>query len=216
MTDVVIFDLETVPREDAGKPRFDESAVKTGNAGADKKAEKMAKAKAEFDDKLIKKMSLDGALNKVISITAHRVNGLGVVIGTFTAFNEKNDSKIILDFINWVGGDTLCGWNIKGFDIPVLWKRSVLSGSAALNTLKYLYLTKKYGDGCVDLMQVWNNYDFGSMAACCKSLGIPVKTVMNGADVYQYYVDGRYDEIQKYNLEDVNCCLEIYRKLYCY
>ena len=215
MQNITIFDHETVPNENVIKPEFDESTVKLGNVkDPDKRQAKIGQAKAEFNNDIVKKMSLDGGMNKIISIAAMMIDSTGEIIEEKVYFDEKNDDLINEMFLDWAKGTTLCGWNIKGFDIPVLWKRSILNGQSCMTTPQYLDLVKKYGYGCLDLMQIWNNYNFGSMSNCCKALKIPVKTEMSGSDVYKYYMDGRYEEIKEYNLEDVRACYEIYKRLY--
>ena len=215
MQNITIFDLETVPNENASKPEFDESTVKLGNVkDPEKRQAKIEAARAEHDNDMVKKMSLDGGMCKIISIAAMMINPDGEILEEKVYFDEKNDDMITLMFLEWSKGTTLCGWNIKGFDIPVLWKRGILNKQRTLSTPQYLDLTKKYGYGCLDLMQVWNNYDMGAMAKCCKALDVPGKSKMSGGDVYKYYMDGRYDEIKEYNMEDVTACYEIYKHLY--
>ena len=47
----------------------------------------------------------------------------------------------------------------------------------------------------------------------CRALGLPPKDIMKGSDVYQYWKDGRYDEILEYNKEDVRTVRDIHKRM---
>jgi predicted PolB exonuclease-like 3'-5' exonuclease len=199
---ITIFDLETIPRKDAS---LDDVEVKAGNI----------KDPDKIKAKQVKKASLDGGLCQVLSIAALKVDAnTGDIIDEFLMLNDKHDVDMIHQFIAFSKDTALCGWNIKGFDIPVLWKRGMIQGLGAMSTQRYLNLTKKYGDGCLDLMQVWGNYGLVSQDSCAKALDIETMTEMDGSKVYDAFLAGEYDKIKAYNMQDVTICYEIYKRLF--
>ena len=62
-------------------------------------------------------------------------------------------------------------------------------------------------------MHVFNNNDYGKMSKCADLLDIPSKTGMDGSMIYDAFKNGEYDRIKEYNLEDCECCYEIYKRL---
>jgi len=106
------------------------------------------------------------------------------------------------------------GHNIMDFDMPFIF----------LNTLKY---AKKFssivpskGHRMVDTMREFSYHAYGSNAyikleTACKFFDIDVKsTDLDGSKVYDYYLDGRTDEIKEYCMEDVRAVKKLYHKMF--
>ena len=74
--DYAVFDIETIPCQslpEGVKPEFDPDTVKLGNVKDQAKIdEKREKAKQEFEEGLIKKMSLDPDLCEVVCFVVYK------------------------------------------------------------------------------------------------------------------------------------------------
>jgi len=200
----ITIDIETIPDQDLPKdclPVFDETTVKLGNIKDEaKRAAKIAEARAAFEDGMTKKMSLESDYCRILSIGYKWEDQKTEVL-----FGEKNDSIILSEFADILrkhhGPIQMIGWGIKRFDLPVLWKRMILNEiSPPFNLLS---LTNPYNHtDCADLMTIWNNGGMGKLSACCKRLGIPVKTGMDGSMIFDAFKEKKFDEIKAYNIED--------------
>jgi len=216
----LIIDIETIPNEKAEKPEFDESKVLLGNLKDPAKiAAKVEAEKERHEAGLTKKMSLSSDMCRIISIGYMLVeynSGRHIKISDGVMFGEFGDKEILEKFtqlyIYQLSSPRIVGWNSKGFDIPVIWKRCILQGVQP--PFKPMKICQKYSSaGSVDLMHVWNNYEMGSLKNACKALGIEAKSGMDGLMIYDAFKEGRFDEIKKYNLEDCNACFEIMQKI---
>ena len=83
------------------------------------------------------------------------------------------------------------------------------------NMTDYQQLTHPYrNEHSIDLMTDFNNGGYGKMADCAKLLGIECKTGLDGSMIYDAFKENRFDEIKEYNMQDCECTLAIYRRLY--
>ena len=217
--DKIIVDVETIPNQnlsDELKPKFDVDSVKMGNTTKpDKVQEKIIAAQIEFDKGLTKKMSLQGNFCQIISLGYIKMDDEGNIFERDVFLDSKNDKSIMERFKKIYKREIIVGWNSKSFDIPVIWKRGILSGVGLIfsdyNNLCYPYSSRD----SIDLMHVWNGSNqYGKLMDCAKLLGIPAKSGLDGSMIYDAYKEGRYDEIANYNLEDCDTTHLIYKIIY--
>lgn len=218
MDNLLIHDIETIPQQnlpDDQKPQFDETTVKLGNLKDPEKVKaKIESAKDEFKTGLTKKMSLESNYCQIISIGYIEIDARLKELRRGVIFDETGDKSIIQEFKTIYNGQTLVGWNSKMFDIPIIWKRAILNGIRS-PFYNYQSLCSPYNDNSIDLMRTWNgSTGWGKMIDCAKRLGIPAKSGMDGSMIYDAFKDGKYEDIKAYNLEDCECTLEIYKRLY--
>jgi predicted PolB exonuclease-like 3'-5' exonuclease len=211
----IIIDIETIPNQNLSAdmlPSFDVDSVKCGNIkDPDKIAEKIEQAKKEFETGLTKKLSVESNYCQIISL-GYIIISDDEIVGNGVLFDESNDKSIIERFNNIYNGETIIGWNSKSFDIPIIWKRSILNGIKPVFNARQL--CNPYRDDSIDLMHIWNNGGMGKMSECAKLLGIECKTGLDGSMIYQAWKEKRYQEIKDYNLEDCETTLAIYKKLF--
>lgn len=214
----LILDIETIPNQllkDDLKPQFDKTTVKLGNTkDAEKVKAKIDSAKEEFNNGLTKKMSIESNYCQILSLAYIELDFLDNEISRDVLFDDKDDKSILEKFNKIYTGQKIIGWNSKNFDIPVIRKRAILQKikNPFPNFGQIVY---PYGDTSIDLMHGWNGSNkYGKMSTCASLLGIESKTGMDGIMIYQAWKDKRYDEIKAYNIQDVECTLAIYRRIY--
>lgn len=109
----------------------------------------------------------------------------------------------------WIGHNVI-------FDLNFLFIRSIVH---KIPLLKYLPNNERDYDHYEDTMKIIgygttdSSKKFISLEKACKLLDIPIKTSMHGSKVYDYYLEGRLEEISKYCQEDVLACVQLYNKL---
>jgi len=210
-------DLETIPRQDIPAPEFDESTVKLGNIkDPAKRDEKIFSERLKFDIGLVKKMSVTPELCQILSCdwTLYCPAEKKIIEEGFR-YDAATDKYFIKDLVEEFTKHeyTLITWNGKGFDVPVLWKRSIFN-KCGMNFIDYQRLTKKYDTlAHLDLMHAWNNYEMGAMSKCAEFLGIPCKTDFDGSMVYEAWQNGEHDKIKKYNEQDVDVMYQICKRI---
>jgi predicted PolB exonuclease-like 3'-5' exonuclease len=216
MQNYLFIDVETIPDQNIPeklKPAFNPDSVKLGNVKDPERVKaKIISAGIEFETGLTKKMSVSSDLCQIISLGYIETDPQFKEISRGVFFNETSDKEILVKFQGVLKDSILVGWNLKGFDNPVIWKRGIIQGLNIFND--YLGLNNKYrSERCIDLMHVWNNFDMGKMSACADRLGIENKTGMDGSMIYQAFQNKQFQEIQDYNLQDCQVCLEIAKKV---
>lgn len=214
-----IVDIETIPDDSLPKdavPQFEPASVKVGNLKDPDKIEiKIAEAKAEFESGLTKRMSLESDYCRIVSAAILITDPTGERVLLREAEYGKDKD---IDILHWLGNSfarydvTLMGWNLKRFDIPIIWKRGILQDVRVFTD--YRHLCNPYNDESIDLMLHWNAGDYGKLIDACRRLGIPAKSGLDGSMIYHAYLEDRQKEILDYNLQDVDACLEIARKIW--
>lgn len=204
----LILDIETIPNEASDIPTFDPDSVRVGNIkDPDKIAEKIEEAKRQFESGMTKTMSLSSNLCRIVSLGMVIVENQKIV-DKIIVYGKDSDEEILKAFNStYRTRMKLVGWNSKQFDIPIVWKRGILTGNRV--EFDYLKMISRYHDNSIDLMHVWNAYEYGKLSDCAKSLKIPCKTGLDGSMIYDAWKHGMEDEIKAYNLEDCMVCYEI-------
>ena len=217
---ILTFDCETIPRMDipeSCRPQFDESEVKTGNAGTEKAREKIEKERAIFEEKLVKIMSVDPALCQLCTFSGiiYETDEGGDIIEEktiqLTAEDEHDDLEIIATAWAMIHKAyqeriPLVSFNGIGFDLPVLLFRAVVQ-DIPVDKVMYDRLTMKYRNQYhYDLMQVlsgWDRQRWNKLEFYLNLFGLGTKGGMSGDKVYPAYMAGDYETIKAYCRNDV-------------
>lgn len=104
----------------------------------------------------------------------------------------------------------LCGYNIKGFDMPWLFKKMITYKLLPPFNLN-LFEKKPWDITCLDLMELWKGIGYEASTFDEFTYAINVKSPksdMDGTMVHSYFHDGRINEIVKYCEADVNALVE--------
>jgi len=109
----------------------------------------------------------------------------------------------------------LCGYNIKSFDIPWIFKKMISYGVTPPSNIS-TYGKKPWEVICVDLMEVWksSSWEVATFDEMTYALDVPSpKTEMDGTMVHGYFHAGRSEEIVKYCERDVLALVNAAKKL---
>lgn len=133
---------------------------------------------------------------------------------------NSEDERELIERVNEVFkrsedmGYVLGGWNIKGFDIPWIYKKVMMYGMKPAGGLK-VYGKKPWEVECLDLKEVWKGC--GSLEStfdeCCVSMGVESsKSEMDGSKVHEAYWGGNADGVRRYCEEDVRASIDLYKR----
>jgi len=133
------------------------------------------------------------------------------------SYSGLDEIKILEDIYVILNTDiTLCGHNIKGFDIPYLAKRYIINGlkvPKGLNTLG----KKPWEITHLDTMEMWKfgSYNNISLQVIASSLGIECKsTEYNGGSLH--LIDAKdldFNKLVEYCESDVLATYQIYKRI---
>lgn len=114
--------------------------------------------------------------------------------------NEEN-GNILYDIY-------FCGFNIREYDLRILLKKAL---KYKLYNLSKMIPFSKYDKRVIDMLEIWNGSSTldpkgGSKLKDIREyLGLEGKTYgMDGSMVYEYYLNGRFEDISKYCDSDVS------------
>ena len=200
MNNIVIFDIETTPNLDAVNLLPEPTAPANYKDPA-----KIAEYIAEKKEDQISGMALDPDFCKVKSI-AVKVDGHAIEV---ILVGDHTEAEVISWFWS-VAKESyqICGYNIIGFDLPVLMRRSMELG---IKPPMVYQLSKYKTDNVLDLMGILYNWSgFKGLKFLAKRYGISETAEgITGAMVDQLSPE----ELANYNAADVQKVYELYKKM---
>ena len=158
---------------------------------------------------------------KIICVSAGVVDKDGV-LKKMTYFNS--DEKVLLEEVNKLlgrvngTGFSLCGHNVKNFDIPMLAKRMMINGIKPSSILPS-YDTKPWEIRAIDTKEIWQYGQFGAISSLelmCVSMGVPTpkSDEISGDKVHHlFWNENKYDLIKEYCEKDVDTVFEVVKKI---
>ena len=183
-------------------------------------AEENSKLVASFDDRF-RKCSFDGGRGEIVSIS--------FAIDDHSAFSKCRDKgtdedELLAEFWDTLMIDTAAnkharysdkvwiGHNIRAFDLPFLYKRCVINGIRP--PLDVPFSSGPSDKRVFDTMTAWAGWGQRiSQDALCDALKLPMKNIMTGADIYDYWLAKRFTEIGEYNQCDVETVRAIHKRM---
>ena len=208
-------DLETVGSEDPDV--IAEIAAGITAPGNYKKPESIAEWEAANKPALVqdalRRTSFDGGLGKIIC--------LGFAVNDAVPLTFVGDEKFIIESFYASLGQVeenapkiLVGHNLIGFDLRFLYHRSVVNG---IKPPAYINFNARPWDKTVhDTMLMWHPERDRrvSLDRLCKILKVPSpKSEMDGSKVWEYYKEGRIEEIRSYCAGDIVSTRTCHRKM---
>lgn len=223
----IYIDIETIPsnREvsvELAQPTEDD--VKIGNRKGDTAREyKMTRLKElsekwkEDLEKLrlkavedLRKESLDSLKGKILCV--------GIAFDDEAPLIIQGSEKEIIGSLNeqlrnygdQIIGSTVIGFNVRNFDLEWLWHKSIQYNK---EFLKWFLRTVNVVDLSEEIRYNKYNKKFYKFDVICKFLGIESKTIMSGDQVYDYWLDGKLEDIFAYCAEDVKAVRELHKRV---
>ena len=125
-----------------------------------------------------------------------------------TLICTPDDEREFLEQVNALlpVGVTGVSYNGRGFDLPVLQLRAMITGCFDLEGLSNQSHAQRFGRDHCDLLDQFSAYGATkkvSLAELCGPLGIPVKTSTCGSEVGDLWRAGNIEAIARYVEEDV-------------
>ena len=194
----IFFDLETIPA--------DESTVDLVREQFERRSRSATSTRREvtFEDYL-HGTSLDPNFGRILCI------GYAVDDQPTTTIHGDSETDVLAGFWQLAKPATkLIGHNAVAFDVPFLWKRSIVNGVKPTLDLTDPTLI-------ADTMLLWDlamPRKHTSLDLLAKLFGIPTsKSEMSGAEVYDYYRAGKLQAIYDYCARDVEVTRAVYKQL---
>ncbi len=210
---ILFFDIETAPDLDAvaalpepKAPGNLKDPAKIAQAIEEKKAEQVANAALDPDTAKI----------TAIAMAAGGVTETPEVFAYLIGDEQTPDEKTLLALF-WekfaACGHRACGYNIIGFDFPMIMRRTMALGVIPTPPLTFggIQLAKYRTQPILDLMGVLYNWDKArGLKWVCKRYGIPNPLPdLNGSMVGEM----DRDTLRKYVANDVQLVIELYRRM---
>jgi len=192
----LVFDIETGPLPEteltAMLPAFDPAEVKTGNLKDPAKiAEKIAEAEANHRRDFIERAALDPLTGRVVAIGVMAYEARGEQPppfgkgGRFSIIGHLDEAQMLREFWELTRGEMgrmnpMIGFNIFGFDLPFLFRRSWKHRVPVPFGLRR---GRYWSDQLIDLRDAWQLGDRqarGSLDSIARHLGVGAKCVPHG------------------------------------
>ena len=196
----LFFDIETIPSAQEHKKAHIEIIQKL-NSKKDKTVEE-----------IYEETSFEGTFGRICCIGIIKEGPQGIMQKEVFKGTEE---EILTKF--WKAAADVhrfIGHNIWEFDLPFIYKRSIINGVRPRSDINFA----RYRNMPIyDTQQEWELWGFRKaqkLDTLAKVLGLPSsKDDMDGSIVWQYYQDGKLDEICKYCMKDVELTRQVYYKM---
>lgn len=200
---IVYCDIETIPGEKM--PSIDD-ITRPGNI---KKPESIKKWLEENGEKAVedlwRKQSLVAEQGRILCI--------GVCIDDEKPFAVDS----VADFYKAIPTtvDLFVGHNIRGFDAPWIFKHAIREKVRPGRRQQFAF--NKFRGNIADTIDMWSCDVWGSktkLDTIARFLGVGHKTDgIDGSQVFDYWQDGRVDEIKAYCCDDVELTRAVYKRI---
>lgn len=199
----IAFDIETVPDTDGGQLLFDLQGLETEAA-----AKAMIAARRT---KIPDASMLPLHQHKVVAISvAVRWDREGFIVKSLGDL-DSTEKELVSEFFRAVEKrPTLISWNGNGFDLPVLQYRALIHSITSTpywdvgdfdREFRYNNYQSRYHKRHVDIMDVLARYQprvNAPLDEISKLIGLPGKSGIGGASVFNAYLDGELQAIRDY------------------
>jgi len=200
---IVYLDIETIPGEK--KPTIDDISCPCNIKKPDSIKKWFDENAASEIEKLWRKQSLAAEQGRIICIGIGIDNEKPFTVDSVAEFYKATPKTI----------DLFVGHNIRAFDAPWIFKHSIRHGVKPHANQQFAF--NKFRGNIADTMEMWACEVYGSrtkLDTIAKFLGVGQKTEgIDGSKVFDYWLDGRIEEIESYCCDDVALTREVYKRL---
>ena len=195
----LFFDLETIPASE----EFREAVIDS------ERSKWKNKDIAEDEEALYRASALSGNFGRIFCI--------GYALGDELTQIIKGQERDIL--ISWwkiaAKATKFIGHNIINFDIPFLYKRSIVHNCSPSQLLPVKNFET---ENIYDTNKQWNRWAYQSsikLHHLAITLGFPSSKEggIDGSQVYDFYLNGKYQQIYEYCKRDVELTRKIYKRM---
>lgn len=215
---MLIFDVETAERQDLTD---DDLAAITRSAKDDAEASHRLSRLALFPTtaEVISLAAYDTQTDRsVVLLAADVVSDYFPPIPHVTWIACGNEDGLLRRFWDIAGRQhQFVTFSGRGFDVPMLITRSAVH---FIEPKRVLSRAQRFGDQHIDVCDYATNYGAmqtppGGLGMLCRALGIPTpKGDLDGAKVGAAWRAGKYVEVGRYNLGDVDALTEVGRRFF--
>lgn len=205
----LFFDIETIPADE----KFKDVAVELARQKEYTKTGTMRKSKRKLDY-LYRQTAISGDFGRIFCIGYAMNEGEVEVI-------DGSEEEILNQWWQIADkADLFIGHNIMEFDLRFIFKRSIVHKIKP--SAKHLNLSfARYKNFPIfDTMREWEKWSnsFIKLDTLAKILGLQSSKDggIDGSQVYDFYLKGKYDEIYEYCKRDVKLTREIYNRMIFY
>jgi 3'-5' exonuclease len=195
------FDIETIPSADEYKDVHLEILKKKNGT--------------KTDEEIHVNTSFDGTFGRICCIGVIKEDSNGKIVQK-EVFSGKEKDILINFWQSAQGVHRFIGHNIWGFDLPFIFQRSIINGVRPRTDISF---ARYRNIPIYDTMLEWTlwNLDHSKMQkldTLAKVFGLPTsKDEMDGSMVWDYYKQGKIEEICKYCMKDVELTRNVYKKM---
>lgn len=201
---VLAFDIETIPDVDGGRRLHDLVDLSDHDVAQAMFRLRREKTGSDF---------LPTHLQRVVAISAVYRNSQTDQLSVWTLGTVgSTEAEIVQNFFAGIDKHTptLVTWNGSGFDLPVLHYRGLIHGVNAArywdlgeddSNFKWNNYIGRFHQRHTDLMDVLAAYSpraFAPLDEIAVLLGLPGKMGMSGSKVWDYYQQGKIEDIRNY------------------
>ena len=207
----LFLDIETLPADESIKAGLESKIRPPRNLSRPETLERWeAENKPEKVEDTFRKTALRGHRGRILCIGYIKEGPKGFNEDVITGL-EPSTLRYFWDLAKDV--DLFVGFNILSFDLRFILQRSIIHG---IRPTRQLSFARYRSDPVYDVMEEWECWGRGniSLGELSEALGlVSPKGELDGSKVYDYYQDGRLDEVYRYCMEDVRTTRAIYRKM---
>jgi predicted PolB exonuclease-like 3'-5' exonuclease len=198
----MFFDIETLPSPDEHRDiHLEILKKKTLN-------------KEKEDEDIFQSTSFDGAFGRICCIGIIKEGPQGILQKEVFSGNEND---LLTKFWQAAQGvHRFVGHNIWAFDLPFIYKRSIINGVKPRMDISF---ARYRNIPIYDTMLEWDlwNMERGraqKLDTLAKVLGLPTsKDEMDGSMVANYFKEGRIEDICRYCMKDVELTRRVYYRM---
>lgn len=210
LSKLLFFDIET-----AGEyPTYEEFKRKDPDGAKifATKAERLGYT--DLEESYYNKVSLFPEFAKVVCLSYGVWKNGEMKVSTISETDEKDTMKKIANLFYKAGSQGLipCGWNIKNFDVPWIFRKMLMHKIQVPNILN-TYGKKPWEINIVDLKEMWKSFSNLDVTfeEAVYSLKLPSpKDVMDGSKVhYHYWNNVNLEGIKYYCEKDVTAMIHM-------
>ena len=196
----LFFDIETIPSAEEHREIHVEII------------KKLSSKKNKTVEEIHEETSFEGTFGRLCCIGIIKEGPEGIIQKEVFSGTEK---EILTKF--WKAAtdvDQFVGHNIWNFDLPFIYKRSIINGIKPRMNISF---ARYRNIPIYDTQQEWELWGYQKaqkLDTLAKVLGFPTsKDEMDGSMVWKYFKDGKIDDICKYCMKDVELTRQVYYKM---